>query len=67
MVVALMAETLVRVGNAEYARSNRSYGLTTLRNRHLEFVKGGRARLKFPGKGGQEHDIEVDDAHLVKS
>ncbi|MGV1107464.1 DNA topoisomerase IB [Xanthomonas translucens] len=66
MVVALMAETLVRVGNAEYARSNRSYGLTTLRNRHLEFVKGGRARLKFRGKGGQEHDIEVDDAHLVK-
>ncbi|CTP92399.1 DNA topoisomerase [Xanthomonas translucens pv. arrhenatheri] len=66
MVVALMAETLVRVGNAEYARSNRSYGLTTLRNRHLAFVKGGRARLKFRGKGGQEHDIEVDDAHLVK-
>ncbi|UKE47314.1 MULTISPECIES: DNA topoisomerase IB [Xanthomonas translucens group] len=66
MVVALMAETLVRVGNAEYARSNRSYGLTTLRNRHLEFVNGGRARLKFRGKGGQEHDIEVDDAHLVK-
>ncbi|WIH05117.1 DNA topoisomerase IB [Xanthomonas translucens pv. graminis] len=66
MVVALMAETLVRVGNAEYARSNRSYGLTTLRNRHLEFVKGGRARLKFRGKGGQAHDIEVDDAHLVK-
>ncbi|WP_369978270.1 DNA topoisomerase IB [Xanthomonas bundabergensis] len=66
MVVALMAETLVRVGNAEYARSNRSYGLTTLRNRHLEFVKGGRARLKFRGKGGQEHDIEVDDARLVK-
>ncbi|QSQ30690.1 DNA topoisomerase IB [Xanthomonas translucens] len=66
MVVALMAETLVRVGNAEYARSNRSYGLTTLRNRHLEFVNGGRARLKFRGKGGQEHDIEIDDAHLVK-
>ena len=66
MVVALMSETLVRVGNAEYARSNRSYGLTTLRNRHLEFVKGGRARLKFRGKGGQEHDIEVDDARLVK-
>ncbi|KAA8918038.1 DNA topoisomerase [Xanthomonas sontii] len=66
MVVALMAETLVRVGNAEYARSNRSYGLTTLRNRHLAFVKGGRARLQFRGKGGQEHDIEVDDVHLVK-
>ncbi|QNH19310.1 DNA topoisomerase [Xanthomonas sp. GW] len=66
MVVALMSETLVRVGNAEYARSNRSYGLTTLRNRHLAFVKGGRARLKFRGKGGQEHDIEVDDVRLVK-
>ncbi|XWO45528.1 DNA topoisomerase IB [[Pseudomonas] boreopolis] len=66
IVVALMAETLVRVGNAEYARSNRSYGLTTLRNRHLEFLSGGRARLKFRGKGGQEHDVAIDDARLVK-
>ncbi|MCC3256413.1 DNA topoisomerase IB [Xanthomonas campestris pv. campestris] len=66
IVVALLADTLVRVGNAEYARSNRSYGLTTLRNRHMEFLKGGRARLKFRGKSGQEHEIEVDDKHLVK-
>lgn len=66
MVVAIMATTLVRVGNAEYARSNRSFGLTTLRNRHAEFVKGGRVRLHFRGKGGQEHDIEVDDQRLVK-
>ncbi|MCD0278345.1 DNA topoisomerase IB [Xanthomonas melonis] len=66
IVVALLADTLVRVGNAEYARSNRSYGLTTLRNRHMEFLKGGRARLKFRGKSGQEHDIEVDDKQLVK-
>lgn len=66
IVVALMATTLVRVGNAEYARSNRSFGLTTLRNRHAEFVKGGRVRLRFRGKGGQEHDIEVDDQRLVK-
>ncbi|PPU76633.1 DNA topoisomerase [Xanthomonas cucurbitae] len=65
IVVALLADTLVRVGNAEYARSNRSYGLTTLRNRHMEFLKGGRARLKFRGKSGQEHDIEVDDKQLV--
>ncbi|MDR5671102.1 DNA topoisomerase IB, partial [Burkholderia cenocepacia] len=57
IVVALLADTLVRVGNAEYARSNRSYGLTTLRNRHMEFLKGGRARLKFRGKSGQDHDI----------
>ncbi|WP_184423025.1 DNA topoisomerase IB [Xanthomonas euvesicatoria] len=66
IVVALLADTLVRVGNAEYARSNRSYGLTTLRNRHMEFLKGGRARLKFRGKSGQDHDIEVDDKQLVK-
>jgi DNA topoisomerase IB len=66
IVVALMAETLARVGNDEYARSNRSYGLTTLRNRHVEFVRGGRARLKFRGKGGQEHELELDDARLVK-
>lgn len=66
IVVALMADTLVRVGNAEYARSNRSYGLTTLRNRHLEFLRGGRARLRFRGKGGQEHDIEIDDARLAR-
>lgn len=66
IVVALLAETLVRVGNAEYARSNRSYGLTTLRNRHLELVRGGRARLRFRGKGGQVQEIEVDDRRLAK-
>lgn len=66
IVVALMANTLVRIGNAEYARSNRSFGLTTLRNRHAEFVRGGRVRLRFRGKGGQEHDVEVDDQRLVK-
>ena len=66
IVVALLAETLVRVGNAEYARSNRSYGLTTLRNRHVAFVQGGRAHLRFRGKGGQEHDVVLDDARLVK-
>lgn len=66
IVVAVMTETLVRVGNSEYARSNRSYGLTTLRNQHVRFVKGGRAQLKFRGKGGIEHDIALDNARLVK-
>ena len=65
IVVSVLAETLVRVGNADYARSNRSFGLTTLRNHHVKFVRGGRARLKFRGKGGQMHDIAVDDAKLV--
>ncbi|MDG2524040.1 DNA topoisomerase IB [Stenotrophomonas sp. HITSZ_GD] len=66
IVVALMADTLVRVGNEEYARTNRSYGLTTLRNHHIAFVGDGRARLKFRGKSGLEHDIVVDDRRLAK-
>ena len=66
IVVAVMAETLVRVGNREYARSNRSYGLTTLRNRHVAFVRGGRARFQFRGKGGLEHDVVLDDARLAR-
>jgi len=66
IVVSVMAETLVRVGNASYARDNKSFGLTTLRNRHAEFARGGRARLHFTGKGGLANDIEIDDARLVK-
>jgi DNA topoisomerase IB len=65
IVVAVMAETLVRVGNATYARENRSFGLTTLRNRHVAFARD-RVRLKFRGKSGLEHDIGIDDARLVK-
>jgi DNA topoisomerase I len=66
IVVSVMADTLARVGNDEYARSNGSYGLTTLRNRHVAFLRGGRARLAFKGKSGQQHDVELDDARLVK-
>lgn len=66
IVVALMAETLMRVGNDAYARSNGSFGLTTLRNRHVEFLRGGRARLSFRGKSGQKQEIALDDARLVK-
>ena len=66
LVVAVMADTLVRVGNEGYARENKSFGLTTLRNRHAEFVRGGRARLHFRGKGGQEQDITLDDKRLAK-
>ena len=65
IVVSVLAETLVRVGNADYARSNRSFGLTTLRNHHVKFASGGRARLRFRGKGGQQQDVPVDDAKLV--
>lgn len=66
IVVSLMTDTLARVGNDEYARSNRSYGLTTLRDRHFAVLRGGRARLRYTGKGGQAHEVELDDARLVK-
>ena len=66
IVVSVLAETLVRVGNREYARSNRSYGLTTLRNQHVGFLRGGRARLRFRGKSGQENEVVLDDARLAR-
>ena len=66
IVVAVMAETLLRVGNDEYARSNRSFGLTTLRNRHVEFLRGGRARFRFRGKSGLAQEVELDNAKLTR-
>jgi DNA topoisomerase IB len=47
-------------------RDNGSYGLTTLRDRHVQFLRGGAARLTFRGKGGLEHDIVIDDARLAR-
>jgi DNA topoisomerase IB len=66
LVVKLLDATQVRVGNAEYARSNGSFGLTTLRDRHARFPGRGKALLQFRGKGGMEHDVLVDDARLAK-
>ena len=66
IVVSVMGETLVRIGNPEYARANRSYGLTTLRNRHVAFLRGGRARFRFRGKSGQEQEIVLDDKRLAR-
>jgi DNA topoisomerase IB len=66
MVVAVMADTLVRIGNDEYARENQSFGLTTLRNRHVQFLRGGGLRFRFRGKGGKEHDVALDDARLAR-
>lgn len=64
-VVRLLDTTLARVGNDEYARTNGSFGLTTLRNRHVRFGTGGRLHLLFRGKGGIDHEIEVDDRRLA--
>jgi DNA topoisomerase IB len=66
IVVSVMARTLIRIGNDAYARSNRSFGLTTLRNRHVGFLRGGRAKFAFRGKSGLDHEIVLDDAQLVK-
>jgi len=64
-VVAMLEQTLIRVGNEEYREQNQSYGLTTLRNRHAE-LKGKTARFRFKGKSGKQHDVEVDDPRLVR-
>lgn len=65
LVLALLDTTLVRVGNEGYARENGSYGLTTLRNRH---VKGSTRRptFRFVGKGGLEHEVTVEDPALAR-
>ncbi|HET7809701.1 MAG TPA: hypothetical protein VFL16_03940 [Steroidobacteraceae bacterium] len=65
LVVKLLDATQVRVGNAEYARTNGSFGLTTLRDRHARFPARGKALLRFRGKGGTEHDVLVADARLA--
>jgi DNA topoisomerase I len=64
-VVRLLERTFVRVGNEEYARQNGSFGLTTLRNRHVR-VSGDRVRLRFRGKSGKEHAIELADERLAR-
>lgn len=64
-LVRLLDTTCVRIGNAEYARSNGSYGLTTLRNTHAG-ISGSRVQLRFRGKGGVEHCLRVDDPRVAR-
>src|SRR5690349_17895003 len=66
LVVKLLDATQVRVGNAQYARSNGSFGLTTLRDRHARFPSHGKALLQFRGKGGAPHEVLVEDPRLAK-
>jgi DNA topoisomerase-1 len=65
VVCNLLDTTRIRIGNPEYARDNNSFGLTTLRNRHVTFIRDQRAVLRFRGKGGAEHEIVVDDRRIV--
>jgi DNA topoisomerase-1 len=64
-VVQLLEKTLIRVGNDEYARQNRSFGLTTLRDGHVE-VKGSVVRFSFRGKSGVEHEVDLNDRRLAR-
>jgi DNA topoisomerase-1 len=64
-VVWLLDITSIRVGNEEYARENQSYGLTTLRNRHVA-ITGSQIRFHFRGKSGKEHTVSVRNKQLAR-
>jgi DNA topoisomerase-1 len=64
-VVHLLDTTLIRIGSVEYARENRSYGLTTLRKRHVT-IHAGEVRFRFAGKSGIEHDVTVDNPRVKR-
>jgi DNA topoisomerase-1 len=69
LVIALMEQTLIRIGNDEYARNNDSYGLTTLQDDHVSFDNNS-VTFEFRGKSGKEHEIALADkrlANLVKA
>lgn len=64
-VVALLGSTFIRVGNAEYARNNDSYGLTTLQDDHVE-IEGSKLHFEFRGKSGKEHAVDLRDRRLAR-
>ena len=64
-VVALLESTLIRVGNEDYARDNKSYGLTTLRENHID-VRGQELRFRFKGKSGKDWNLKLTDRRIAK-
>jgi DNA topoisomerase-1 len=62
-VVQLLEKSLIRVGNEEYARQNGSFGLTTLKDKHVD-VRGAAIRFEFKGKSGKKHVVDVNDRRL---
>jgi len=64
-VVYLLDKTLIRVGNDDYAKQNKSYGLTTLKNRHVE-VEGSDIRFRFTGKSGKQWSLKIKDRRVAK-
>ena len=65
LIVRLLDETLIRIGNESYTRDNKSYGLTTLRSRHVR-TERGRLRFAFRGKSGQQREVELSDKRLAR-
>src|SRR4029077_4479889 len=63
--VQLLERTFIRVGNEEYERENKSFGLTTMKDRHVD-VKGSRLRFRFRGKSGREHEVDLTDRRTAK-
>lgn len=64
-IVRLMDMTLFRIGNNEYAKENKSFGLTTLRNRHVA-IQGSRIHISFRGKHGKHHETDINDRRLAR-
>ena len=64
-VVQLLERTFIRVGNEEYARQNKSFGLTTMKDHHVQ-VRGKKLRFRFRGKGGKEHEVDFMDRRVAK-
>ncbi len=64
-IVRLMETTFIRVGNVEYARENHSYGLTTMREKHVD-VDGSTVKFNFQGKSGIRHTVDVSDRRLAR-
>ena len=64
-VVYLLENTLIRVGNDDYVKQNKSYGLTTLKDRHVK-VEGAELRFRFKGKSGKEWNLRVKDRRIAK-
>ena len=66
LVVSLLEATFIRVGNTEYARENESYGLTTMRTRHVH-LKGSKVTFEFKGKSGVQHKVDLSDRRLANA
>jgi DNA topoisomerase I len=64
-IVRLLERTFIRIGNEEYARENKSFGLTTLKTRHVK-IKGAQVLFRFRGKSGRQHEVDVTDRRVAK-